>query len=635
MLGTLLLVAVPLVIYLIYANAGRTSADTSDIPTAVARITTLIDKVVEQGELESQSTIVGNCEIDSYENKIIFLAPEGSIVKKGQVVARFDTSEIDKQITDRTAQVNEEKTEVESAEQDLNVQIDENASSIRQAKQNLEFARLDLKKYKEGDYLVSKSDIEGTISEAQTAVDKARRDRENMRALVKRGFRDFEQLREAEQVVKSAELRLKSAKQKLDSLIRFEHVKSLAEFSGKATEAEYLLKTAKTTAAAKLAQAKDKLANEKRGLEIQKRRLKEHKENLEKHEMKAPQTGTLVYARNRWSDEKAHEGGTIWRNQPVFVLPDMDRMQVKVGIHETLVSKVKVGQKAIVYVDAFSDKTLYGTVKSVSPLSASTRHEASNNYHVVVTIDEFPNDMKLKPGMTAEVEVYVGKYADVLAVPIQAVTSFGNKKFVFVKTASGGFKTQEVSVGNSNLSFVAIEKGLSSDQVVALDAYQRGLASFDPDDLDSDNGEGESLAMSPAEQAAKDSEIAAEKKAEKLAKEKADAANPDEKTADQEENEGRDDEEGGDDKAKTDKTAGTSAGKAAEDEAAEDARPEEKDRKKDQQDTDAEPAVADGEKTTEDDTNAALPGATAGDTTTATTSSDAATAVDSDSPILE
>jgi len=509
----LVLLVVGLGIYLIYVNAGLISEDTSDVPTAVARFTTLIDKVVEQGELESQSTITGTCEIDNRENKLIFLAPEGSKVTKGQVVARFDTSEIDKQITERKARVNEEKTEVESAEQDLKVQINENASAIRKAKQDLQLADLDLKKYEEGDYLVSKSDIEGTISEAQTAFDKARRDREDMRALVKQGFRQFAQLREAEQVVKSAELRLKNGKQKLESLVKFEHVKSLAEFSGKATEAKFLLEAAETTAAAKIAQAKDRLNNKQRGLAIQERRLEEEKENLAKHEMTAPQAGTFTYGRNRWDDEKAHEGGTIWRGQPVFVLPDMNRMQVKVGIHESLVSKVKVKQKAIIHVDAFSDKTLYGVVDSVAVISSSTRRKSSNNYDVVVTIDDFPKDMKLKPGMTAEVEVYVGKYVDVLAVPIQAVTSFGNKKYVFVKNSKRQFESREVKVGESNLSFVAIKEGLKKNQTIALDAYQRGLASFDPDDLQSDNREGDLLAMTPAEQAASEVADAAGKKA--------------------------------------------------------------------------------------------------------------------------
>ena len=471
-----------LVGYWIFANAGSSSVDNSNVPTAIARKTTLINRVIEQGELESQSTIQGKCDIDSHENKIIFLAPEGQVVEKGEIVCKFDTSEITKDITDRESRVNESQTEVEAAEQELKVQIDENATALRTAKQTLEFADLDLKKYVEGDYLVNKSEIEGQISEALTDYDKARRDMENTRALVKRGFREYEQLREAQQVVKSAELRLKNANQKLDSLERFEHVKSLAEFTSKASEAGHELAIAKTTAAAMLSKAEDKLANEQRGLEIQKNRLKTLEENLARHEMKAPQTGTLAYANNRYSDEKVHEGSVLYQNQTVFILPDMDRMQVKVGIHETLVSKVKPGQKAVVKVDAFPGSDLVGEVKSVSPLSASTRWEPSNNYHVVVTIESFPKESKLKPGMTAEVEIVVGKYDDVIAVPVQAVTTHSNQEYVFVQDASGEFVSKPIKTGESNVSFVAIKEGLEVETVVALDAYQRGLKEFDSKD---------------------------------------------------------------------------------------------------------------------------------------------------------
>lgn len=454
-------------------------ADNENVPTAVSRKTTLMDRVIEQGQLESQSTIKGNCEIDSNENKIIFLAPEGKVVEKDEVVCKFDKSEITRDITDRKARVNESQTEVEAAAQELKVQIDENATSIRTAKQTLEFAQLDLKKYVEGDYLVNKSEIEGQISEAQTENDKARRDMENTRALVKRGFREYEQLREAQQVVKSAELRLKNANQKLDSLERFEHVKSLAEFTSKAEEAEHALAVANTTAEAKLLQAKDKLASEERGLVIQKNRLKELEKNLARHEMKAPQAGTLAYAHSWREDGKVREGSVLYQNQPVFILPDMDKMQVKVGIHETLVSKVKPDQKAVIKIDAFPGSDLTGVVKSVSPLSASTRWESSNNYHVEVTIDSFPKEYKLKPGMTAEVEIIVGQYNDVIAVPVQAVTTHSNQEYVFVKNANGAFAATPIKTGKSNVSFVSIKEGLGVDETVALDAYQRGLKDFD------------------------------------------------------------------------------------------------------------------------------------------------------------
>ena len=70
----------------------------------------------------------------------------------------------------------------------------------------------------ESGYLVLKTEIEAQISEAQAAVDKALGDMEKTRELVKRGLSKSEKLDEAQQVVKSAELRLKNANQKLISL---------------------------------------------------------------------------------------------------------------------------------------------------------------------------------------------------------------------------------------------------------------------------------------------------------------------------------------------------------------------------------------------------------------------------------
>ena len=369
---------------------------------------------------------------------------------------------------------------VEAARQQLVVQKDENESSIRAAEQAVEFAELDLKKYEDGDYKVTRSGMEFEISESETNLEKVRRQMENIRALVKRGFSNAEAYLEAQQQVRSAEIRVTRDRQKLATLDNFQHKKSLAEFKGKFEEAKHKLTVAKTTAEAKLNQAKDKLKNEEYSLKHQKRRLKDYQKALAAHVMVAPQDGTLAYANDDWrgNGEKLHEGSMIYQNQPVFVLPDMARMQAKVGIHESLVSKVKPGQKAIIRVDAFSSFALKATVKSVSPLSASTRWQPSNNYTVVVTIDEIPEGLKLKPDMSAKVEIVVGQYNDILAIPIQAVASFGHKKFVFVQNAERIFEPQEVEVGNANISFVEIVSGLDVGNVVALDAYQRALTEF-------------------------------------------------------------------------------------------------------------------------------------------------------------
>jgi len=475
----LLAVAVPSIWFGYSALTSTSESESTTIPTAVARVMDLRDKVVDQGEIESQSTVNGKCEIDHWENKIIFLAPEGKHVKKGEVVCKFDTAYFTKEVDEATSRLNERKAETERAKQEIVVQEDTNKTTIRDAEQAVKFAELDLQKYMEGDYEVTKFEMQFAISEAETALDKATRDMKDTRVLVDRGFAEYERLREAVQQVKSAKIGLGRDERKLASFEKFDHVKSKAEFEGKLSDAKKKLEAAKTTAKAKLQQAKDSYKNYKERLKHRESRLKEYQKNLDLHEMKAPQDGTLAYARNDWrgQGEKMHEGAVIYRDQPVFVLPDMSRMQVKVGVHESLVSKVKPKQKAIVRIDAFSGQSLRGTVKSVSPLSASSRFEASNNYHVIVTIDRFPKEMLLKPGMTAEVEILVGQYNDVLAVPIQGVASFGRKKFVFVKNGKD-FEKREVELGDSSISFVEVSSGLEADEVIALDAYQRAIVEF-------------------------------------------------------------------------------------------------------------------------------------------------------------
>ena len=78
---------------------ARNATGTADAPlTWTAATTDLRITVTERGTLESQKTVNGVCEIEGYDNKIIFIVEEGSTVKEGDVVVRFDSAQIDKEI---------------------------------------------------------------------------------------------------------------------------------------------------------------------------------------------------------------------------------------------------------------------------------------------------------------------------------------------------------------------------------------------------------------------------------------------------------------------------------------------------------------------------------------------------------
>jgi RND family efflux transporter MFP subunit len=452
--------------------------DATVLTHAVAR-RTIQDSVVEQGTLESQNTVYGTCELPGWQNKIIFIVPEGARVKSGDVVVRFDSSETQKEVDQQKVKVAEADGEVEQAQQELQVQANKNESEIAAAELALTLAEMDVRKYREGELTMNKADYESAIAEGQAELEKASDDLENIRALIKRGFRSPEQLRELELRKDSAAYRVERDRRKLDLLMNFESPRKIAELEAQAKEAARKLERARTTAQAEAKKAELKLSNAKTQLELQRQQLTQLEDVLKKCELKAPQEGTVVYANMPWFDdnERIREGATVRREQNIFYIPDMSKMRVMVNVHESVINKVKDKQVAIVRVDAYPDKVFEGIVDSVSPLASSAFFSESKVYQVRVLISQIPEAVRLKPGMSAEVEVLVGTYDDVVAVPINAVTEHFQLSYAYVRNGAK-FDRRTVEVGRATQSFVEIKSGLQPNDVVALDAHQRGIADF-------------------------------------------------------------------------------------------------------------------------------------------------------------
>ena len=207
--------------------------------------------------------------------------------------------------------------------------------------------------------------------------------------------------------------------------------------------------------------------------------------------MRAEQDGIVAYSQRpllvrRRASRSAREPRST-RVQKIFSLPDMTHMQVKVNIHESLIKKIKTGQKAEVRIDAFPNVVFVGTVKSVSQLADSTRPWMTGGvkeYTTIVTIDEIRGH-ELKPGMTAEARILVGELKNVLVVPVQAIAEHKGEFYAFVDEP-GGIKRRKVKVGENNEKLVEILDGLKEGESVALDARIRAAAEFKSEETEGD-----------------------------------------------------------------------------------------------------------------------------------------------------
>ena len=131
--------------------------------------------------------------------------------------------------------------------------------------------------------------------------------------------------------------------------------------------------------------------------------------------IKAPISGTVV-SRN------VDIGQTVaasFTTPTLFMIGnDLTKMQVQAAVDETDIGQVFLGQSAIFYVDAYPNRKFYGKVTQLRLQPTVTNNVV--NYTVII---EVPNpDLKLLPGMTANITFQVQTHKDVLQIPAKALT---------------------------------------------------------------------------------------------------------------------------------------------------------------------------------------------------------------------
>jgi len=175
---------------------------------------------------------------------------------------------------------------------------------------------------------------------------------------------------------------------------------------------------------------------------------------------------------------KPQVGDQVWANQPLLILPDVSRMTVEARVRETDVHRVAQSQNVQVKVAAYPDLRLTGRVSLVGTLAQEDPQRRSGKYFgITVEINE--RDERLRPGMTATVEIQVESRPNVLFVPIQSVFERDGRRVVFVQ-GLGGFRTREVVVGSVNRDVAVIERGLNAGERVALSDPNPAGAVRDP-----------------------------------------------------------------------------------------------------------------------------------------------------------
>lgn len=388
----------------------------------------LVVSVTEQGTVESSSNREIKCKVGGGTTLTSVIEP-GTLVKTGDELARLDTSKIDDAIS-------QQKIACEKA-----------AAEASTADGELAFAKISITEYVEGKFKSELATKEKDLVVAESQLKSAQNSLAYFQRMFRKGYASGLEVATHEDKVKHAGLDVRAKQADLDALVRFGKTKTVQELESKVKTAEA------------------KLASATAALQLEGARLERTQKQLENCVLRAEVDGMVMHPKQPvWMDEpEIKKGATVHEDQVLLIMPDMKHMQVKIGIHESKIDRIKAGLKARTELQG---QTVLGEVLTVATMSKPTGWWAQNlvKYDTVVKLEEKPG---LKPGMSTAVEIIIVQHENVLTVPVAAVVEDDKVFWCWVQTKTGPVK-RELKLGDSNDQFLVVESGLTEGENVVL-----------------------------------------------------------------------------------------------------------------------------------------------------------------------
>jgi HlyD family secretion protein len=162
---------------------------------------------------------------------------------------------------------------------------------------------------------------------------------------------------------------------------------------------------------------------------------------LESSQIDAPIDGIVT-------DLPVQEGDIVQPGSMAVQVDDLSQLHLDVQISEVDIPLVSVGQTAELVFDAYFDTTYTGEVTEIAPIG--TAFQGVVEYTVRIAL--LDADERIKPGMTAAVNIVVEEKEDVFLVPNDAIVVIDGQEHVYVQR-NGGYEAVEVTLGGYSGEF--------------------------------------------------------------------------------------------------------------------------------------------------------------------------------------
>jgi HlyD family secretion protein len=413
----------------------------------------LFPTVSAPGQLESGKRTVIRCELENVTvgvrgqrlmaggaSTLLSVVPEGTQVKRGDVLAVLDSSDYDELL--RTQQISVERTKAD----------------LIQAELDREVAGLAVREFKEGVMRETITEFEGRLFLARSELERANDRLTWCLHMKEKGYVAASTV--SSEVYRKSQLALSLAREEsaFELFKKYTAPRTIRELEGAVKGAQVMLEYQQL--------------RHKRHLE----RLAKLNRQVEHCTIRAPHDGFVIYANNPRRDIVIEPGVPVRQQQDLLYLPDLKDMEVVALLHESIVDDVNPGMRAKVQVESMSNRQLEGHVMAVSPMPVMNWRTDVRYFESIVKLENAPPG--LRPGMSAEVDIAMPSRENVVAVPAGAVAIDDGHEVCFV-VHDDGLERREIKLGQVTREMAEVTEGLAEGEQVVLNPSTNEEAEFE------------------------------------------------------------------------------------------------------------------------------------------------------------
>lgn len=193
------------------------------------------------------------------------------------------------------------------------------------------------------------------------------------------------------------------------------------------------------------------------------------KDQLDNYSIKAPVSGTITLS-------NVKVGDIVATGTPIITISNKDILEFQIPVDELDIAKLNYDEEVRVTIDAIEetqDNPIQGKITKLPLEGVSTG--GVTEYFVTIQI---PGDENIRISMNANAKIITHSNKNVLMIPVDAVTKENGESYVSVVLDNGNIERRQVELGERNISYVEIKKGLTEGENVVIPQLNDGYSWF-------------------------------------------------------------------------------------------------------------------------------------------------------------